>query len=79
MALLALRRCYVGYKIQYKTIQDPSKNNPQINTPTCIDFGANLAPFWEGLESQLGVKIDANSIQNGVRTKTAKQVGIGNY
>ena len=33
--------------------QHPSENSSQINTPTWIDFGANLAPFWEGLGAKM--------------------------
>ena len=31
-----------------------------------MDFGANLAPFWEGFGDQIGAKIDQKSIQKSV-------------
>ena len=54
------RPCHVEVKNQSKCCQEPFKNNSQINTPTCIDFGTNLAPFWEGLGGQVGTKLAPN-------------------
>ena len=47
-----------------KNIKHPSKNTSQINTPTCIDFGANLAPCWEGFRGQDGAKLAPNRSKN---------------
>ena len=38
-------------------MQQPSENRSRINTPTWIDFVANLASFWEGFGSQDGPKL----------------------
>ena len=64
-----LRPCHVEPKNQQKCCQEPSKNTSQINTPTCIDFGTNLAPFWEGFGSQVGAKLE----QNGSKSRSQKQ------
>ena len=58
--VLLLRPCHVDVKNQPKWCQEPFKNNSQINTPTCIDFGTNLPPFWEGFGSQVGAKLAPN-------------------
>ena len=38
----------------------PFKNSSEIDSPTCIDWGANLAPFGEGSGSQVGAKLAPN-------------------
>ena len=55
---LLLRPCHVTLKIQWKSSQHRSEKSSQINTPTWLDFGANLAPFWEGFGVQDGAKLD---------------------
>ena len=50
--VLGLAECAKRLNKQ-KWCQDPCKNKSQINTPTCIDFGTNLAHFGKVLGSKL--------------------------
>ena len=52
--------CHATTKNQQNFSQDPINNSSQTNTPTCIDFGTNLAPFGEGVGSQDGAKLAPN-------------------
>ena len=61
---LLLRPGHVVVKSQRRLSQHPSKNSSQINTPTCIDFGADLAPFWKGVGGQDGAKLAPNRSKN---------------
>ena len=54
----------VRNKNVYKSIQQPSENRSQINTPTWIDFVTNLASLWKGLGSQDGPKLAPNRFKN---------------
>ena len=38
----------------------PFKNSLKMDSPTCIDLGANLAPFWEVFGCQVGAKLAPN-------------------
>ena len=62
---LLLRQCFVVYKMQQKTVPHSSKNTSQSNTPTWIDFGANLAPLWGRWEPRWG-QIRTKSLQNSI-------------
>ena len=64
LMFLATSAMYVVVKNQYEWCQHPSKNSSQINTPTCIDFGANLVPFWDGFGSHDGAKLAPNRSKN---------------
>ena len=58
--LLLLRPCHVIAKNQEQMSEDPFKNSSQINTPTWIDFGSNLVPFWEGFGMQNSHRLAPN-------------------
>ena len=49
----------------------------QINTPTCIDFGANLDQFWEGFGRQDGTKLAPNRSQNRSSNQSSKRSPFG--
>ena len=61
-------------KNRYKWCQHPSKNSSQINTPTWIDFGPNLAPFWDGFGSQDRAKLAPNRCKNRSSKRSTKMI-----
>ena len=67
-----------------------TKNRSKIDQKNDQKSDAILDGFWTALGSilerflgqvggQVGAQIDAKSLQSGVRKKSRKQVGIGNY
>ena len=71
------RPCHVEAKNQPKWCQEPFQNSSQINTPTCIDFGTNLAPFWEGLGSQFEAKLAPDRSKSRSKKRSKKWSPFG--
>ena len=49
------------------------------HTPTWIDFGANLAPFWEGFGGQDGAKMAPNRSKNRSKNQSKKWSPFGSH
>ena len=63
-------------KINKNGAKIPSKRSVK-STPTCIDFGTNLAPFWEGFGSQVGTKSLPKSMHKDIKKMITFWIALG--